>query len=324
MKGTWNRNLEHEGLQVEFPGKPEQEIINKLKGNGFRWSRRQGIWYAKEQPWRVTLLNEIAEYGGEVGEKLSFAEKMDRKVERAEYRAERFGTKAEKAEQTAEDLATRARDMASIIPLGQPILVGHYSEGRDRRYRAKIDNTFRKAFETSGKADYYAQRAKAASEFRSRTFNPGTVQRKIKDLEASVRKADRYSDQHIARWTLKYNQLSRKSLEWYENEIAPLQEQIDYWKKTLEDSGVKVWGPDDFESGNVVKTRHGPAKVLKVNKKTLRVEYINSRIDWINKSDLVKVPYDELPQNCKEDDSNEQEILQTSDSDRGAVGGCTS
>jgi hypothetical protein len=53
----------------------------------------------------------------------------------------------------------RAHEMASVIPFGQPILVGHYSEGRDRRYRAKIEANYRKAYEMGEKAKYYAAKA---------------------------------------------------------------------------------------------------------------------------------------------------------------------
>lgn len=90
QKGTWNRNLAHEGLQVSHKEKPNQAVIDQLKKAGFRWSSRQRIWYAKETAYRVNLLNEIAEYGGEIGEKKSFAEKMEEKVERAGERAERY------------------------------------------------------------------------------------------------------------------------------------------------------------------------------------------------------------------------------------------
>lgn len=49
--------------------------------------------------------------------------------------------------------------MADAIPFGQPILVGHHSEKRDRNFRSKIHNTFSKAFEANEKAAYYKQRA---------------------------------------------------------------------------------------------------------------------------------------------------------------------
>lgn len=79
--------------------------------------------------------------------------------ERREARRERLEARAEKARQEAQNLYANAHDMASIIPFGQPILVGHHSEKKDRKYRERIVNTFRKSFETSKKADYYAEKA---------------------------------------------------------------------------------------------------------------------------------------------------------------------
>ena len=89
QQGTWNRNREHQGIQVSFPSKPELEVIHDLKNAGFKWSGRQKIWYAKEYPYRVELLNILATYGGEVGEEKSFAEIMEAKVERSKDRAKR-------------------------------------------------------------------------------------------------------------------------------------------------------------------------------------------------------------------------------------------
>lgn len=52
--------------------------------------------------------------------------------------------------------------MAERIPLGQPILVGHHSEGRDRRYRARIDAQFRKGHEALDEARALERRIAAA------------------------------------------------------------------------------------------------------------------------------------------------------------------
>lgn len=67
---------------------------------------------------------------------------------------------AVKNEQEAENLYNSAKEMASFIPFGQPILVGHHSEKRDRNYREKIHNRFGKSFEKREKAEYYAEKAK--------------------------------------------------------------------------------------------------------------------------------------------------------------------
>ena len=53
----------------------------------------------------------------------------------------------------------RARSMADAIPLGQPILVGHHSEQRDRNYRGRIQSTYSKGFELDKTAQYYEEKA---------------------------------------------------------------------------------------------------------------------------------------------------------------------
>ncbi|MFC2036995.1 hypothetical protein ACFLYD_03350 [Chloroflexota bacterium] len=47
---TIRRNPERQGIEVVFPAKPDEEIRTALKRLGFRWSRRQGLWYARFRP----------------------------------------------------------------------------------------------------------------------------------------------------------------------------------------------------------------------------------------------------------------------------------
>lgn len=79
--------------------------------------------------------------------------------EKKEQRLERYQELAAKNEQVSEQTYNRAKQMADAIPFGQPILVGHHSEKRDRNYRDKIHNTFGAAFAASDKAAYYKQKA---------------------------------------------------------------------------------------------------------------------------------------------------------------------
>lgn len=55
----------------------------------------------------------------------------------------------------------RANDLGSIIPMGQPILVGHHSERRHRALLKRIDNAMRKSVESLDKAKHYANKAEA-------------------------------------------------------------------------------------------------------------------------------------------------------------------
>ncbi len=83
--------------------------------------------------------------------------------ESRENRAERLSERAAKIQREADASFARGREMASVIPLGQPILVGHHSERRDRGYRAKIDTQYRRAAELSNYADDLERRSEAAA-----------------------------------------------------------------------------------------------------------------------------------------------------------------
>jgi hypothetical protein len=85
----------------------------------------------------------------------NFAAKRAARVARYSELADKNGEKAE----TRFDTASK---MAAIIPMGQPILIGHHSEKRDRRYRGRIGDNMRKGIEHEKKADYYRDRASSA------------------------------------------------------------------------------------------------------------------------------------------------------------------
>ncbi len=78
-----------------------------------------------------------------------------------EERRQRYIERAEMLDRASAAAWRAAKAMADVIPFGQPILVGHHSEKRDRNYRAKINRKFSQAYELMKSAGYY--RGKAAS-----------------------------------------------------------------------------------------------------------------------------------------------------------------
>ena len=72
---------------------------------------------------------------------------------------ERLQRASEHAGHEADALNRRATSMADVIPFGQPILVGHHSEKRDRGYRSRISRTFERAHEAGQRAQALAARA---------------------------------------------------------------------------------------------------------------------------------------------------------------------
>ena len=79
--------------------------------------------------------------------------------ERREAKAERLRGWSENAEKRSEVAYAQADAIASMIPMGQPILVGHHSERRHRKDLDRIDNGMRRSFEESAKAERMAERA---------------------------------------------------------------------------------------------------------------------------------------------------------------------
>jgi hypothetical protein len=79
--------------------------------------------------------------------------------ERREARAERLRDWAEKREAKSRAALDQSAAMVDAIPFGQPILVGHYSEGRDRRYRDRAWNTMGRGVEHARKAEEMSRKA---------------------------------------------------------------------------------------------------------------------------------------------------------------------
>ena len=85
--------------------------------------------------------------------------------EKVEAKKERFSELAERNRAESESRYNQSREMASYIPFGQPILVGHHSERKDRATRENIHNGFVKSIELSKKANYYEKKAETFGTF---------------------------------------------------------------------------------------------------------------------------------------------------------------
>lgn len=70
-----------------------------------------------------------------------------------EARRQRLLDRADKLDKISTARYKAAKSISDYIPMGQPILVGHHSEGRHRRDLAKIDNNMRKSFEATKAAE---------------------------------------------------------------------------------------------------------------------------------------------------------------------------
>lgn len=61
MLATYERNDEHNGIEIKFTEKPDAATLDTLKAEGFRWHKARRVWYAKQTAERLTLAQQIAE-----------------------------------------------------------------------------------------------------------------------------------------------------------------------------------------------------------------------------------------------------------------------
>jgi hypothetical protein len=168
--------IEHsaeEGTTIHGDTRRWAQAIKGLHG-GWKWWRQGQRWYRQQSIGRVepsVPLEVWARRLREAGATVRVVEPMAASKAEAdairrqvlEDRAARLGERAERAAEESAALWRRGDGMAEAIPLGQPILVGHHSEQRDRRYRERIHGVFTKAAEAGRKAGYLEQRAVSAA-----------------------------------------------------------------------------------------------------------------------------------------------------------------
>ena len=120
---------------------------------------------------------------------------------RQAMKRERLENAAERARTESDRLCKQARSMADVIPFGQPILVGHHSEKRDRRYRERINNTYGRSVEADKRAKTLESRAAsvgtggissddpdAIDKLREKLAKIEAVQARMKAANAAIRK----------------------------------------------------------------------------------------------------------------------------------------
>jgi Domain of unknown function (DUF3560) len=115
-------------------------------------------------------------------------DRFESRKERRLDNAHRQGLKNRKLSKSFYD---RSTSMARCIPMGQPILVGHHSEKRDRRFRKRLWNIMGQSVAASDKAEYYEQKAAAIETNRSiSSDDPDAIEKLKEKIAAAVDRQD--------------------------------------------------------------------------------------------------------------------------------------
>ncbi|MEX3242754.1 DUF3560 domain-containing protein [Serratia quinivorans] len=161
----------------------DEETYSKVSGAGFKWAPKQALFVAPAwSPNREDLLIALA---GEI------EDEDNTLFDRQEERAERFGHYSVKRASESDRVLSHVDALASSIPLGQPILVGHHSERKARSNAKKIENGMQKAVMLFERAEYWEERAAASLRHAKYKERSDVRYRRIKRIQADLRKAEK-------------------------------------------------------------------------------------------------------------------------------------
>lgn len=173
----------------------DEATYARVNAAGFKWAPKQGFFVAPMwTPGREDLLLDLC---GEIDDE-------DKSLmERAEERADRFSDYSDKRAQDAVTARNAVSAIAENIPFGQPILVGHHSESRARKDAERIENGMRRSIKMWDTSEYWERRAAAALRHAEYKEQPAVRHRRIKKLEAELRKQERTrkeAEKFLAMW----------------------------------------------------------------------------------------------------------------------------
>jgi hypothetical protein len=171
-------SVEDDKIRI-YSGRVEPELWERLKAARYQRAYKQECFYAKWSPATHDLAVELC---GDIGDEDSTLE------DRADKRAKRYGAYSENAQVRSDDAYARVKGITDNIPFGQPILVGHHSERGARADQKRIERGMRKTIDERDKAAYWKRRAETAAKHAAVKQHPVKIRRRIKRLEADLRK----------------------------------------------------------------------------------------------------------------------------------------
>lgn len=208
---------------------------------------------------------------------------------RVEEKRERLNGRAVKAIRASDARYQRSMAITSAWYPGQPILVGHHSEGRHRRDLARSDASMRQSVELSRKAERLGERAEAVGTGGIASDNPEALAMLRAKLDKREARQQRMKDANKATpgtfpaWELRNNNAEirrlRQRIEQIEqlHQAAPIERAGDGWQMREEDGRI------------LIEFNGKPAAELRQMCKCAGFVWAPSRCAWVRKISPVAV-----------------------------------
>jgi phospholipid N-methyltransferase len=181
--GTATYSPDDNKLRMAPFARLSREDYDRVKALGFAWAPKQELFVAGM--WTPAREDLLVEFCGSIDDEDKTLE------ERAEERAERFEDYSEKRAADAAQARAGVARIADGIPLGQPILIGHHSERRARKDAQRIEDGMRRTVKMWETSEYWKHRAAGAIRHARYKERPDVRARRIKTIEADLRKVER-------------------------------------------------------------------------------------------------------------------------------------
>lgn len=272
----------------EYEALPEDK--KRVLRSNFLFSRYAQAWVSRAKFPNLYSAKRAAEElgfteGEKVGERLTYAEQMQKQTERAEARADRYLGYAENAEQRGaalqKDLNDRHGDIAFFT---QPIIPGHAGSESFARRRQQIYDRYDRGMEEYRKSEYFRERAAVAqatadnAKLKDMTY----LNNRIKECQSSIKKVK----ENIAHYEKLLEELKdpesatsksgrytvEKVNSWLEDSLERIEMLIDkqgFFENCVEELGGFKFSKENIKPGYVVIIRRLKFKIVKANPKTV-------------------------------------------------------
>ncbi|OJV22887.1 MAG: hypothetical protein BGO26_00115 [Actinobacteria bacterium 69-20] len=278
-----------------------------LKANGWRWGRSISAWFVPAsrdhhpKSWiidRTTAALRAAgfEVAHEIDDTWRPTEQVEAdKLARQAARVEALDAKADRKANAAEAAWQRhERDAAALPEGGEPIHVGHHSEGRHRRAIARAHDSMRASIDAANDAERAADRANAAAHTTDARYSASTVANRIKKIGADIRRLQRaidephYDPQRGYVHATDEQKAARGTR--LDPRIAELRDQLAYWTRVRDEQvatgAATNYTREQIHPGDAVKVHGHWRRVVRANPTTVSVE---SGFGWTDKATYAAI-----------------------------------
>lgn len=241
---------------LETETKPDEEIRQQLKANGWRWSGYRKEWYTNRR--FPTVPPTIA------AEEAGTCDYASERADRLEARAEKHAAKSHVAYE-------RSSAAVAHIPLGQPILVGHYSERMHRAALKRSHAAMNTSVAEAKTADHLQQKAEASRRHQAHADTPEALTRRAEKLEAEHRAMARTIEERTRQLAQRGQEQTESDREYQRRADLTAQEAAGIRQRIAEAGGIAA---DRLEArtGDLVKIHGFTGIVQRVNPKTYTVQ----------------------------------------------------